>query len=162
MAHKYLSVYLNDHLAGALTAMELLAHLASASAGTEIERHANELHAEVLADRRELESLMAQWKVSQSPPRKTSAWIAEKFSQLKLKLDDHAGGPLRLLEATEAISLGIEGKRSLWLALAAAAEVSPELKMTDYDRLIRRAENQRQRVESMRREAAAKALSTTH
>ena len=43
MQSKHLATYLNDHLAGAITAMELLAYLASIGKGTEIERFATEL-----------------------------------------------------------------------------------------------------------------------
>jgi hypothetical protein len=63
-------------------------------------------------------------------------------------------GALRLLEVSEAVALGIEGKRALWRALAAAAEVSPAFQVADYERLTQRAEEQRQRVETVRLEAA--------
>jgi hypothetical protein len=65
---------------------------------------------------------------------------------------------LHLLEAMEAASLGIEGKRLLWVVLQAASERSPRLKILDYDRLIQRAEEQRQRVESVRRATGIAAL----
>src|SRR5215207_2466754 len=121
MSHKHLATYLNDHLAGAITAIDLLSHLESAYAGAEPAGWAAALRADVEADRRELEGLMARWGVSQSPPRKASAWVGEKLAELKLRLDDPSAGPFRLMETTEALSLGIEGKRSLWRALAAAA-----------------------------------------
>ena len=63
--------------------------------------------------------------VAESRTRKATAWLTEKVTELKLRLDDPAGGALRLLEALEAVSLGIEGKRALWRALAAAAEDAP-------------------------------------
>ena len=46
---------------------------------------------------------------------------------VKLRLDDPSGGALHRLEALEAVSVGIEGKRLLWRALAAAAEGTPGL-----------------------------------
>ena len=104
---------------------------------------------------------MARLGVPTSAPRRAAAWLAEKLTELKLRLDDPAGGPLRLLETLEAVSVGIEGKRLLWLALAAAAESAPELRVTDYGRLERRAEEQRQRVEVLRPEAARTALGAT-
>jgi hypothetical protein len=63
-----------------------------------------------------------------------------------------------LFESLEALSLGIEGKKSLWVALSAAAEVSPELRIADYERLKKRAEEQRNRVEAKRLEVAKAAL----
>lgn len=158
MARKYLATYLNDHLAGSSSVLELLEHLASAYAGSETERFAAELRAEVYADREELEGLMGRLEVSQSVPRRASAWVAEKLARLKLQLDDPAAGALRLLESMDAISLGIEGKRELWAALAATAETDPGLRGLDYGRLQQRAKDQRSRVEVVRIEAATAAL----
>ncbi|HSF43371.1 MAG TPA: hypothetical protein VLT87_26460, partial [Thermoanaerobaculia bacterium] len=65
---------------------------------------------------------------------------------------------LHLLEALDALSLGIEGKKILWRALAAAAEDAPALQGVDYEGLTRRAEEQRRRVEALRLDAARRAL----
>ena len=158
MASDYIATYLNDHLAGATGALELLEHLETEHAGTEVGRLAAELRADVAADRQTLESIMDRLQVAQSRTRKAAAWLGEKAAELKLRLDDPAGGSLRLFESLEALSLGIEGKRSLWRALAAAAEEAPHLRVADYEDLIRRAEEQRSRVEAARLEAARRAL----
>lgn len=158
MADKHLATYLNDHLAGAAAAIELLEHLEAAHAGTDLGRFAAGLRAEVAADRRELETVMARLDVAESRTRKAAAWLGEKVTDLKLRLDDPSGKELRLLETLEALSLGIEGKRSLWRSLAAAAESQPGLQVADYPRLIRSAEDQRDRVETERLNAARKAL----
>jgi hypothetical protein len=113
----------------------------------------------VEADRKELESLMSALEISESRTRKASAWIAEKFTELKLRFDDPAAdGDLRLLESIEAVALGIDGKRALWRSLAAAAAGAPKLQMLDYERLEHRAEEQRSRIEAVRLDAARKAL----
>jgi hypothetical protein len=117
-----------------------------------------ELRTDIVADREALEALMKQLQVTESRTRKGTAWLSEKVTQLKLRLDDPSGGPLRLFEALEAVAIGIEGKRALWRALAAAAEGTPELRVVDYKRLEQRAEEQRQRVEVRRLEAAKLAL----
>jgi hypothetical protein len=158
MAGKYLATYLNDHLGGSEVALELLEHLERAHAGTPLASFAAELRAEIAADRRELEDLMARLVVAVSRPRKAAAWLSEKLTELKLRLDDPQRGALRRLEILEALSVGIEGKRLLWRALGAAAEGAPELGGTDYGRLERRAEEQRGRVETARLEAAREAL----
>jgi hypothetical protein len=158
MAGEHIATYLNDHLAGAVSALELLEHLETAHAGTEVGRLAAELRADVEADRQILASLMERLDVDRSRTRKAAAWLGEKVAELKLRLDDPAGGSLRLFESLEALSLGIEGKRSLWRALAAAAEEAPDLRVADYEGLIRRAEEQRSRVETARLEAARRAL----
>jgi hypothetical protein len=158
MSHEHIATYLNDHLAGSLVAIELLEHLESAHKGTGIERFAAELRADIAEDRLELEALMARLKVTESRTRKATAWLSEKVTEIKLRLDDSGDGSLRLLEAFEALSLGIEGKRGLWRALAAAAENAPALKLADYEELTRRAEEQRGRVEAERLKAARRAL----
>ena len=158
MAREHIATYLNDHLAGATGAVELLEHLKKEHADTEVGRLASGLLADVEADRQTLKSLMEGLQVAQSRTRKAAGWLGEKAAELKLRLDDLAGGSLRLFESLEALSLGIEGKRSLWRALAAAAEEAPHLRAADYEDLIRRAEDQRSRVETARMEAARRAL----
>ena len=158
MAREHIATYLNDHLAGATGAVELLEHLEKEHAGTEVGRLAAGLRADVEADRQTLKSLMERLEVSRSRTRKAAGWLGEKAAELKLRLDDPAGGSLRLFESLEALSLGIEGKKSLWRALVAAAEEAPHLRVADYEGLIRRAEEQRSRVETARLEAARRAL----
>jgi hypothetical protein len=158
VADKYIGTYLNDHLAGSEVALELLKHVEAAQDGTDLGRFCAALRGEITADRRELEGLMARLDLPESRARKASAWLTEKLTGWKLRVDDPAGGPLRLLEAIEAVSLGIEGKRSLWRALKAAAAGAPALRILDYDRLIERAEGQRGRVEEVRLEIAQQAL----
>lgn len=159
MADDYIATYLNDHLAGSVVAVELMENLETVYAGQPIADFIAKLRADIEVDILELEDLMGQLQISESRTRKASAWLTEKFTQLKLRLDDPAHGDLRLFESLEALSLGIEGKRSLWLALSAAAELSPQLRIADYQRLQQRAEEQRARVEDQRLELARKALS---
>ena len=159
MADDYIATYLNDHLAGSVVAVELMENLETVYAGQPIADFIAKLRADIEVDIRELEDLMGHLQISESRTRKASAWLTEKFTQLKLRLDDPAHGDLRLFESLEALSLGIEGKRSLWLALSAAAELSPQLRIADYQRLQQRAEEQRARVEDQRLELARKALS---
>jgi len=158
MAREHIATYLNDHLAGATGAVELLEHLEKEHADTEVGRLASGLRADVEADRQTLKSLMDGLQVSQSRSRKAAGWLGEKAAELKLRLDDLGSGSLRLFESLEILSLGIEGKRSLWQALAAASEEAPHLRAADYEDLIRRAEEQRGRVEAARMAAARRAL----
>jgi hypothetical protein len=158
LADDHIATYLNDHLAGSVVAIELMENLEAVYEGKPIALFVAKLRADVEADRQELEQLMSRLEISQSRTRKASAWLTEKFTQLKLRLDDPMRGDLRLFESLEALSLGIEGKRSLWLALSAAAEDSAQLRIADYARLQQRAEEQRSRVETKRLELAKTAL----
>jgi hypothetical protein len=156
MAHEHLSIYLNDHLAGSVVALELLEHLEKEHAGTDVGRSAAALRADILADRKELEALMERLHVPKSAPRRAMAWLSEKATEVKLRIDDPAGGAFRLLEVMDVISVGVEGKRLLWRSLAASGVAAPP--GADYRALERRAEEQRERVEAVRLKAAKAAL----
>ena len=158
MANEHLATYLNDHLAGSVVAIELIESLESSHEGTPVATFVRQLRADIEADQKELQRLMTSLEVSESRTRKASAWLTEKLTSLKLRFDDSEDGNLRLFESLEALSLGIEGKQSLWRALSAAAEASPELRILDYDLLQKRAQEQRERVESRRIEVARKIL----
>ncbi len=158
MEHRHLALYLNDHLAGSELALELLERLEKTYADRALGRFFSDLHADIHEDRQELERLIGQLHITESLPRKVTAWFGEKVSFLKLSLDDASDGTFRLLESLEVLSLGIEGKRGLWQALAATAEALPELAILDYVDLIQRAQEQRARVEQQRVAAATQAF----
>ncbi len=159
MADEHVATYLNDHLAGSVVALELLDHLEETYSDSSLSDFFRKLRADIVADRDELERLMEVLHISQSRTRKASAWVAEKMTELKLGIDDPQAGPLLLFASLEALSLGIEGKRSLWIALIADARKSPLLRIIDYERLKQRAEEQRARVEKVRIDTATEALS---
>ena len=158
MSDSHLATYLNDHLAGSEVAPELLEYPQRLVPGAPAGQFAAALQAEIAADRQELEALMARLQIAQSRTRKVAAWISEKFTELKLLLDDRKGGALRLLEIWDALSLGIEGKRLLWHTLASALDGRAELATIDLKKLEQRAEDQRRKVEVKRLEAAKAAF----
>ena len=161
MTNDYLRTYLNDHLAGSLVAIDLLEQLEAAYTDTGLASFFAELRRDISADRKELRRLINSLRVTESRPRKVSAWLTGKVTELKLRLDDSARGPLRLLESLEVLGLGIHGKLALWGALGAAADSSPALRGFDCGRLAQRAEKQRSRVEVVRLEAAKAAFTDT-
>ena len=158
MSKEFLETYLNDHLAGSVVALEMLATLEQNHRDTGVGQFAAQLKEDVASDRQQLESIIERFEISEHPTRKAAAWLTEKMTALKLRWDDPGDRSLRLLETFEALSLGIEGKRGLWLALRFAAEECPPLQIADYDKLIERADDQRDRVEQMRLNTARAAL----
>jgi hypothetical protein len=158
MTHEHRATYLNDHLAGAAALLDLLAQLERAHARTDVADTLAELRADIVSDRQELERLMKRLHIAKHRSRKAVARIAERGTRLKLWVDAPADGALRLLEALDAVALGIEGKLALWRALDTAAEDVPDLRMLDYERLEKRARAQRRRVEELRLVAARAAL----
>jgi hypothetical protein len=111
MVNESLATYLNDHLAGSVVALQLLDHLVEDGAGTADVGILADVHADIEADRQELEAFMARMGIAVSAPKKATGWLVEKLSEIKLRLDDAGNGALRRLEALETVSLGIAGNR---------------------------------------------------
>jgi hypothetical protein len=149
-ATERLGRYLNDHLAGSVAALELLDHLIGSERPEPTARTLSELRDDIEEDQATLRDLLRRIGVAESLPRKAAAWLTEKAGRLKLRLSGTADNSLELLEALEALSLGIEGKRGLWHALAAL----PAFAGVDFDRLQYRAIQQHNRVEVERLAAA--------
>src|SRR5215207_459665 len=101
MANQHLANYLNNHLAGSVTALDLLASLETANTSTDIARFVTELRAEIETEQQALENLMEQLQITKSKPRRVAGWLAEKFTQIKLRMDDSDDGALYLLESFE-------------------------------------------------------------
>lgn len=153
-----LQTYLNDHLAGATGALQLLGHLIDHAGDSEFAAFCRRLREEIEADVAELRSLMKRLDLSESAVKKAASWLAEKASEVKLLLEGERAAELGRLQALEALALGILGKRSLWTALQTVQHTSAALAGLDLPRLIRRAEEQYERVEAERLATAGRAL----
>jgi hypothetical protein len=155
MSKEHLATYLNDHLMGAFAAIELVDQLASEA--TDLKPFLEGLKADIEADCQEVINLMDRLEIPQSRMRKASGWIAEQVAEAKFAMADDS---LRRLERLEAVSLGIQGKLSLWRALYAASKVDTRLQSLDYEGLTERARDQRDRIEALRIDAARSALTS--
>jgi len=156
MSKEHLSTYLNDHLAGATMAIEVIDEFAREA--PDLQAVLLETKAEIEADRLELIGLMNTLDIAQSRVRRASAWVAEQIAEAKFQMDDQSGGLLARLERLESLVLGIDGKLNLWRALQATSTSDPALVGLDYDRLTARAVQQRDRMESLRIQTARAAL----
>jgi hypothetical protein len=151
---KELAVYLQDHYAGAVAAIEMLEHLVKNHAGNPLERFFIKLHADIRSDRRQLRNVMTILGFQKSTVRDTGAWMAEKLARTKLGFSDGKTVGLCLVESLEILQLGISGKRALWRVLSVVSKNSRLLQHTDFTVLERRAVEQLERVEAKRLEAA--------
>ena len=86
------------------------------------------------------------------------AWVAEKASRVKLTGLTSGDDQLGTFLSIEALSLGVEGKASLWTTLRELRGDHPELLSTDIDDLLQRAQRQRQVLETERIAAARRSL----
>lgn len=161
MSRDALPTYLNDHLAGSVTAVELLDRLIEQVDG-DVRTRVVELRSEIAADQQTLEDILHQVGGHESGVRALAGWLAEKAGQLKLLFDDPQRGKLGRLEALEILRLGVHGKRGLWTALRAVQPQIPELHGVDFERLEQRAVAQHAQVEELRVESARRVLGRHH
>lgn len=155
----YLQIYLNDHLAGSVAALDLIEHLIGASKDAGLSGFFVKLRDDIDADQDVLKALLQKLGVDESSSKKALAWLVEKLGRIKLQLmeEDNAPG---LHQALEGLSLGIMGKRALWRSLASSESALPELQGFDYALLERRATDQFNRVEAQGLKLASLALSS--
>lgn len=146
-----LSVYLNDHLAGATAGVKLARRAAGGAIAAEIEE-----------DRETLISVMDRVGVRQDPVKVALGWAALQAAQVRFAAELLGHAPVSRLEQVEALALGVEGKLALWQALRHTHGSDPRLDGIDLDELIRRARSQRRQLERMRMTAAAGAFVSEH
>ncbi len=150
-----LHTYLNDHLAGSVAAIELLDDLIEHHSEDRFGKIFRDLRDEIEADQETLPNLIRKLGAEESAVRKAGAWLAEKFSRVKIgDADDSA----ELLQALEGLALGISGKQLLWRSLAAIEANFPALQGSDFSELEKRAHDQFERVERLRMQMVREAF----
>jgi hypothetical protein len=148
---RYTPIYLNDHLAGATLGVELAKRALKSNPDGELGDLLRWLVQQLLEDRASLISVLRAQGGSPSTVKSGGAWVAEKLGRLKPNGHVTSYSPLSRLVELEGLATGIEGKKSLWLALQAAG-------VADLDTLIARANEQRERLEPHRLDAARRTL----
>jgi hypothetical protein len=150
--------YLNDHLAGSVSAIELIDHLIKTHADEPLARFLQELRTDIVADQDVLKKIAQRFNANESALRKAGAWLAEKVARVKLAVGGQKKWQIGLVEAIEVLVLGVTGKQLLWRALNAAIGSSPLLRGIDLAKLEERAIEQIERLETMRLEVAREVL----
>ena len=153
---KELDSYLNDHLAGSIGAIELIAHWAKLYQGKPLGAFFTDLESEIKADQDRLRDLMRCLGVEESKMRQAGAWAAEKLGLARFLIAGGEPGGLGLVLVLEGLIMGITGKHLLWRALDAAN--LPKAEGFDFKELQRRAEEQIERIEAERIRAARQAF----
>src|SRR5213594_3987496 len=156
---KDLDSYLNDHLAGSISALELIAHWAKIHKGEPLGSFFVETEREIKADQDTLRDVMRTLGVEESKVRQAGAWAAEKVGRARLMIAGDEQGSLGLVLTLEGLIMGIAGKKLLWRALAAAN--LPQLNGYDFEELQRRAQEQIERIEDERMRAVHKVFTGT-
>jgi len=156
--NKQLGAYLNDHLAGAVAGCELAERIHSQNQGTSLGTFLGQLLDDIRTDRATLEDLRERLQIQKDAIRQTGGWIVEKLSRLRFTEKLTGSSDLSRLLELETLSLGVEGKLSMWQNLNEVADVDARLTQTDFDRLIQRAQQQLEGLNRHRLEAATRAF----
>ena len=151
-----LAIYLNDHHAASVGAVQLAGRAAQSNRGTPSGEVLAALASEIEEDRQALRLIMQRLGIRVDPAKAALAWGAEKFGRFKLNGQLTGYSPLSRLEELEILALGVEGKLAMWQALRHAAV--PGVPEAELEPLIKRARSQRLRLERHRLDAAVEAL----
>ncbi len=162
MADKAMNVYLNDHLAGAMTGRDLAEHIRSENLGTPLGKLMGQLLLQIEEDRQTLIALMEHLNSSKNPVKQAGAWVAEKVSRLKFAGVSSGEPELGTFMALETLALGVQGKLSMWKALKQVTGQHPALASVNLDELIERAEAQYDLLEHERLTTGARALGSVN
>ncbi|HEX5375337.1 MAG TPA: hypothetical protein VFW48_04185 [Solirubrobacterales bacterium] len=158
MGDRYLSIYLNDHLAGATAGVELARRAVGSNRDRpELSEPLEGVCAEIEADRETLERVMDRLEVRRSAVKPAAGWLAEKLGRLKLNGRLHGYSPLSRVVELEGLCIGISGKIELWRALEQA--LGAEWSGFDFRRLCERAARQRAAVEELHSAATSSTFS---
>ena len=153
---KHISIYLNDHLAGATVGRNLAKRTLSSNRDTQFEPFLERLSKEIGEDRQTLVEIMGALGVGEDRVKKAAAFAGERAGRLKLNGSLFGYSPLSRLVEFEGLLVGVTGKLAMWRALRRLEE--PRLKAFDFAALESRAEAQRDGLEEQRLEAARIAL----
>jgi hypothetical protein len=153
-----LAIYLNDHLAGATGAVELIRRTLAANEGTELGAYLETLAREVEEDRNELMAIMERLEIGTDRMKVAAGWAAEKVGRLKLNGRLTGYSPLSRLIELESMLLGVQGKLSAWRALRQLSPGEARLDAEQLDRLAARAERQIDELLAHHRTVAGLAL----
>jgi len=156
--HHYLTVYLNDHLAGATAGRARFARSARAHRGSDVGSVLERMHREITEDRRAL----VRWMRVLGVPRRTwlplAARAGEAFGALKPNGRVVRSSPLRTVVELEGLLLGIEGKAAGWRSLREIGLTDDRIDADAVEELLRRAARQSAELERLRRTAVRDVL----
>ena len=151
---KLLGIYLQDHLAGAMTGTNLARRILEQNEDNEFGRVMRGVVTDIEQDRQALIRLMGELGIERSRVKEALGWIGEKLTRLKLNGTVGRYSPLSRFVELETMMLGITGKKSLWRALDRVADGFDRLDRDEIRRLVDRAEQQRESVDNLRLRAA--------
>jgi hypothetical protein len=153
-----LTIYLNDHLAGATAGVDLAHRSASQNLGTEFGSPLQQLADEIEHDRAELVAIIETLGCPIDRAKVGIGWTVEKLARLKPNGRILGYSPLSRLLELEGLGSGIRGKRALWRALGAMSSLPEGLDGARLEQLVIRADVQLELIDQLHERAAEIAL----
>jgi hypothetical protein len=140
VAHtKYLSIYLNDHLAAFTALRDVAARSRRSNESTPLGDYLGDVETEIEQARQALVRLMDDLGVRRDPVKRAAAWFAEKAGRLKLNGHLIRYSPLSRVLELEGLIAGAEIEARTWDALAPLTD-------RDHSDLVDRCERRRQHL----------------
>lgn len=159
MHRKALNIYLNDHLAGATSGVELSRRIARTHRSSARAEELRALAEDIAQDRQTLLEVMDSLEITPHRYKIYVGWAAEKVARLKPNGRVLRRSGLSTLIELETLRLGIQGKHHLWRALRHVAPESDHFDTSRLQGLMDRATNQMETVDSLHDTAARAVLS---
>ena len=156
MPDRYLSIYLNDHLAVIVGIRELLERTLENNTDSPFGELLTRLLEDSQQERRALAALMRDHGIPENHLKTSGAWLAERIGRLKMNGQLTGYSPLSRLVEIEGIALGLDAKRIFWDNLSHIGVVQAGGFVTKS--LARRAEQRLEELDEHRRDAAKEAL----
>jgi hypothetical protein len=155
-----LGIYLNEHLAGSVTGVELAERLREGNEGTPFGGVLNQMVLEIKEDRATLENLMDRLGIERSAGKQPAGRGLDRIAKLRSSRAVGRKAELSRLVDIEALQLRVEDKFAMWRALQEIADLDQRLGNTDFAGLEERAHQQRDTLESYRLQSTVLAFSS--
>jgi hypothetical protein len=154
LTHRLMTIYLQDHYAGATAGVALARRSGSSLSGTTVHSDISQVAREIEEDRAALRTIMGSLRVRPARSKALLAWVGEKAGRLKGNGRLIKRSPLSDVVELEALIIAVSGKARLWECLLQVAGGDVRLQESDVQTLAKRAEDQRARLEQLHREYA--------
>lgn len=154
MSDLRLRIFLNDHLSGAVAAVELAKRTRDENDDeTALYDFLDTLADDFEHDRETLEDLLDRIDEPQNPLKIGAAYLAERTGRFKPNDQLTGYSPLSRLVELEGLLFMLEGFRVLWRTLAVVAEDDDRIDDYDFDERARRVQRRQHRLDAFRERA---------
>lgn len=153
-----LGIYLNNHLTGANSGVDLFRRAASNQRGTDIGPELADLAAEVEADRAALKRLMNRLGIAENKPMTLLGKVGERVGRLKPNGYVVRRSPLSDVIELEGLRDAVAAKTAGWQVLRAVAVHDQRITREEVEHLLAGAEDQAARLYRLHLQVVEKQL----